>query len=214
MLFRSELILSLRFLDSVISLLEIKLAEIDHVATNGKEIGYNPHYILKVYKAEKYGVTRIYLHSILHCVFSHPFVDSLVDHDCWNLACDIAVENIINELQIQCADGIFRQEQDEFVSILKQNLKVITAEKIYRYLLDAKLTKNEISRLHNIFARDDHDVWYQTQSAFDEPSSKPNGECADEDGAGAGSGSGFTPLTVELQAKIRENWRQDRKSVV
>ena len=60
---------------------------------------------------------RDYLHMVLHCVFRHNFVNTLLDLNCWDLACDMAVEAIINELNLQSTASVRRHRQ---ASLLEQ----------------------------------------------------------------------------------------------
>ena len=43
-------------------------------------------------------VARDILHVVFHCVFHHAFVKPPIDAYVWDLAADIAVENVINSL--------------------------------------------------------------------------------------------------------------------
>lgn len=93
MLSRNTLAVNLRFLDNAINKLPLKPSIItETVATDGRYIFYDESYVLKSYKSG-YNLTRAYLHMMLHCVFRHNIVGTLVDTLRWNLACDIAAEN-------------------------------------------------------------------------------------------------------------------------
>lgn len=161
----NSLTVNLRFLDSAMSMLEHKRYN-GTAATDGKYIYYDPYHILRTYKASKEMVTRSLLHMILHCVFRHFFINVLVENDCWDLACDIAVENIINELDIPCAKHNSESEQREAISTLLPRVKHLTAEKLYRYFLEKNISVEEKERLKKLFAADDHSKWYEVAPAF------------------------------------------------
>ena len=100
---RNNLVVKLRFMDMAIhSLTPIPNEDAETVCTDGRYIYYSPRYILKVYKDCANMPTRQYLHMILHCVFRHFFVNTLVDRQKWDLACDIAIESIALELNLDC----------------------------------------------------------------------------------------------------------------
>ena len=73
--------------------------------TNGEMLGYNPRYVLKSFLGENERPTRDYLHVVLHCIFSHMFIGTLVDKDLWDLSCDIAVESTISDLGLKATES-------------------------------------------------------------------------------------------------------------
>lgn len=156
---RNTLLVNLRFLDMALSQFEM-VNLLDSLAVDGKHIFYNPIWVLQRYKADKNQVTRDYLHMVFHCVFHHAFVDTLVDKEYWDLACDIAAENAINELGLSCLEVSREQKQLTHIHELKQNLNVLSAEKIYHYYLEYQVPKDEIAKIRKAFDVDDHFIWY------------------------------------------------------
>ena len=135
MLSRNTLAVNLRFLDNAINKLPLKPSIItETVATDGRYIFYDESYVLKSYKSG-YNLTRAYLHMMLHCVFRHNIVGTLVDTLRWNLACDIAAENIMNELDIKALSSPRQVRQGSIIDKIKTACRFVTAEKIYDYLL-------------------------------------------------------------------------------
>ena len=53
---------------------------------------------MRLYQKNRSYVIRIYLHILLHCLFCHPFDRKGRKEELWSLACDIAVENVIDSL--------------------------------------------------------------------------------------------------------------------
>ena len=101
---RNTLLVNLRFMDAAVSRLPLLATfDIETMMTDGLAVYYHPEYLLRAYKREKNLPTRYYLHMIFHCVFQHFFIDTLIDHTCWNLACDIAVEQVVDELHLSTA---------------------------------------------------------------------------------------------------------------
>lgn len=159
MLSRNTLAVNLRFLDNAINMLPLKPSIItETVATNGRYIFYDESYVLKSYKSG-YNLTRAYLHMILHCVFRHNIVGTLVDTLRWNLACDIAVENIINELDVKALSSPRQVRQSAVIDKIKTDCRFVTAEKIYDYLL-GNVDDLQVCAWSELFREDDHRIWY------------------------------------------------------
>lgn len=158
---RNTLLVNLRFLDSALS--QFELVPYDgSLATEGRHICYNPIEILKRYKNEKEVSVRDYLHLVMHCIFRHMFMNPSIDRPCWDLACDIAVEYSITELGLKSATAKREMLQQKVYSELKQEIKILTAEKIYRYYLDKGLSPLGMAQLRGLFYADDHFLWYET----------------------------------------------------
>ena len=94
---RNMIIVNFRFFDIALNKLKY-LPNSKSLEVDGKYIYYNPIYILNKYKENKNNLNHDILHMLFHCIFLHPFVNSKINKRYWNLACDIAVENIIIEL--------------------------------------------------------------------------------------------------------------------
>lgn len=158
LLARNTLLVNLRFLDAALS--QFTLAPADcPLATDGSHIYYNPRHVLRTYRREKERPVRDYLHMVFHCVFRHQFVDTLLDTDLWDLACDIAVEGVIAGLNIPAAASARQKDQSALLQTLRAELKQLTAEKIYRYYLDHRPSPAELLRLRASVWADDHSIW-------------------------------------------------------
>ena len=120
---RDTLLVNLRFLDAAIHQLKLEqLDKVDTLATDGQHLLYAPWYILNTYKQQKESISRNYLHVIFHCLFQHLFVNKLVHQDCWDLACDIAVENAINDLDVNSLANSRQSAQAKVIDKLKKSL--------------------------------------------------------------------------------------------
>ena len=158
---RDTLLVNLRFLDATIHQLKLQqLDEVDTLATDGQHLFYAPWYILNTYKQQKESIGRDYLHVIFHCLFQHLFVNKLVHQGCWDLACDIAVENAINDLDVNSLANPRQSAQAKVIDKLKKSLKLMTAEKIYRYYLDQNLSDEDLASIRQNFYTDSHALWY------------------------------------------------------
>jgi predicted metal-dependent peptidase len=158
---RDTLLVNLRFLDAAIHQLIIQPEdELDTIATDGQYFFFNTWHILNNFQRQMEAITRDYLHVIFHCIFQHLFINKLVFQSCWDLACDIAVENAINDIGIQSLDTARQSKQMQVITQLKSSLRLMTAEKIYRYYLDKKTSEEELVNLRQNFYADNHTLWY------------------------------------------------------
>ena len=135
LLSRNTLFVNLRFLDAALSQFIFTPAPLSF-ATDGQRLYYDARHVLLRYKEEKEQAVRDYLHLVMHCVFRHMYIHTLVDRPLWNLACDIAVEEVINGLLLPCAAAKRQEQQWPELERLRDAVKQLTAEKLYRYFLD------------------------------------------------------------------------------
>ena len=156
---RNTLLVNLRFLDAALSQFALVPGPWP-LAVDGAHIFYDAPAVLRVYRKEKERSVRDYLHMVLHCVFRHSFVDTLLDHDCWDLACDVAAEAVITELDIRAATASRQSRQEAVLEQLRGAVKDLTAEKLYRYFLDHRPDPEKFLRLRELFYADDHTLWY------------------------------------------------------
>lgn len=130
---KNALALHLRLLCPALTILENKTID-GTISTDGVSLMYNPEYVLKVFRKDSAELTRDYLHTLLHCVFRHTYVVPWIQSQYWDLACDIAVENVITSLGIRDFSCTREYGQKPFLSELQKALDGLTAEKIYEYL--------------------------------------------------------------------------------
>ena len=207
LLSRNTLLVNLRFLDAALSRLEpVPWADL---ATDGKHLGYNAVQLLTAYKNDRAEPVRGYLHVVMHCVFRHMFIHRLVDHARWDLACDVAVENIINELGLRAAETARSRQQQSVIEKLGKEVKKLTAERLYRYFCDSGISNAELSRLRGIFGADDHSMWYlppeqqglsdNSQGSDDSGDGQPDNEGPTDSGAAPGSEEDWKDVSERMQ---------------
>lgn len=167
LLSRNTLLVNLRFLDAALNEFELEPGPLEMpdgsyavipIGTDGKKLYYEPRQVLQRYYAEKERVVRDYLHLVMHCVFRHMYVHSLIDQPLWDLACDIAAEEVINGLCLPCVTSGRQREQQKTIEDLRKEIKQITAEKVYRWYQDHP--PGNLSVLTEQFRGDDHTPWY------------------------------------------------------
>ena len=157
---RNELYLSMRFLDLALSGLkyEMNLSSL-YVGTDGEKILFNPRYLVQRYLCDRVLVNRAYLHMVLHWLFRHPFHLNERDEELWHLACDIAVESIVDSLPSKAVQLVVSDKRNETYDMLRRELKVLSAEGIYRVLKEKNLSIQEFGKLQLEYWVDDHVFW-------------------------------------------------------
>ena len=114
---RNKLLVNLRFLDMALSRFDIssKPDFTTCTSTDGRVYLYDPKHILTSYRVEENLPVRGFLHSVFHCVFKHMFINPAVDRGLWNIACDVAVESAINDLQLPYLNTLRTDRQKQFL---------------------------------------------------------------------------------------------------
>ncbi len=161
---RNKLLVNLRFLDMALSRFDIssKPDFTTCTSTDGRVYLHDPKHILTSYRVEENLPVRGFLHSVFHCVFKHMFINPAVDRDLWNIACDVAVESAINDLQLPYLNTLRTDRQKQFLEGFGGELTMLSAEKVYRFLVDKKLPEKTVKTLDMLFKFDDHLIWYMT----------------------------------------------------
>ena len=156
---RDILSVKMRFLNPALSRLE-PISSDWHLATDGVRLLYDPPYVVHTYVREKNRITRNYLHLTLHCVFQHFYVDLRINQMLWNISCDMAVENMITDMNMECVKVEREQKQQEVLEPIRKAIGQLTAEKIYHYLLRNRPDENTLIHWWKLFMADDHESWY------------------------------------------------------
>ncbi|MBR3068982.1 MAG: hypothetical protein IKG62_02925, partial [Lachnospiraceae bacterium] len=156
------------------------------MATDGKFLYYNSVHICRQYQKAREIPTRDYLHTVLHCVFRHLFISRKVDAAVWDLASDIAVENLINKLNLKSLSCDRQAQQEWLIRDLSKNVPRLSAEWIYKYFMEEGISPEEIEVLRRNFLADDHSIWHNKtilESGDGEKDENAPGE-HEEDGSG------------------------------
>ena len=155
---RSELYMDLRFLDIALGTLVYRADEnIRSFATDGTYLYFSTEQVLRVFQSNPKYLDRAYLHSVLHCIFFHLWIGGKRDREKWNLACDIAVEYTIDQMDKPSTRRILSWQRQTVYEELKQLKSGISAAVIYRYLSGRKPA--ELIALQKEFYTDDHRYW-------------------------------------------------------
>lgn len=174
---RSELYLSMRYLDLALSALSYDLnLQTRTIATDGVHLFYNPNYLIHSYEEDPIAVNRMYLHIILHCIFRHMTQAEQRDPDDWNLACDIAVESVIDSMEYPCVHRLVTDRRQEYYDSL--SLSVLNAEQVYAVL--TKMTYSQKIGMKREFTVDDHHFWEELQDDKEQPQQTSGGSSEDD----------------------------------
>lgn len=157
---KTELYVSMRFLDIALNSLDYEMdLSMKTIGTDSRKIRFNPGYLVENYQNDSVLVNRAYLHMILHCVFRHMFNHKEKDQEIWNLSCDIAVTAIIDQMEYRCIRLVVPDERQAMYDRLHGEMKVLTAEGIYKALKKRPLTWLEMEAAKKQFVVDDHVFW-------------------------------------------------------
>lgn len=163
---RNELYIHMRYLDISLSCLGFEADwNRNGAATDGFMIYYGPDYLIKLFAQGRKEVNRAYLHMVMHCLFGHMDGRKGRDAGLWHLACDMAVESIIDGLLKTCIrrpPSMFRREW--YQRLLHQGVKVMNAERVYSKLVEMKLNERQLERLKAEFFVDGHDLWEEDKT--------------------------------------------------
>lgn len=183
-----SIVVNLRFFDMAIAALKPKSQDgMGTAATDGVTFYYDPIWLLKHYEAEPGYVIRLYLHTLMHCIFHHNYAYDKVASKEWDLAVDLAVENIILELELPQAqlakDDLLKDrirqlwdemnglgEKDRYtqgvtwdqtgaIAAKRKEKLPFTAEHIYKHLLQGQLEESRLQELRRLSQMDVHDTW-------------------------------------------------------
>ncbi len=160
---RNELYLNMRFLDVALhSLCPEPSMQLMQTATDGLVLKYNPEFLMGQYRLGNVWVNRCYLHSIFHCLMGHVWnLRSKEDRQLWNLACDIAVESMIDGLPYRCLRSPSNPYRRAVYDGLAKKVPVLNGEGIFYLLRQARLDIRVVARLMQEFAVDEHFLWEQ-----------------------------------------------------
>lgn len=85
--------------------------------TDGRNIYFNPDFVIKSFQESSTKLEELFLHMLYHCLFLHLIMDVPPDRRLWDLACDAAVQRILqNERRERDPMKIYQEFQNAAVS--------------------------------------------------------------------------------------------------
>ena len=155
-----DILMHLRFFDMALSSLTFKESKGSGcVALSGKTCFYDGKALLKEYQKDSKWMARTYLHVLLHCIFFHSFQYDKLEKELWDLAADIAVENVIIEMSLSSVTLQSDKDALRKLAILKEDAGALTAERIYRFFTNNPPSVREKEEYKTLFQRDSHVLW-------------------------------------------------------
>ena len=155
-----ELSLSMRYLSRALDKLSFRMDfNTRRIGTEGEIIHFHPEFVFQLYVESPQKLYRLYMHSLLHCLFRHMFKTEDKDTELWNLATDIHVEYVLDSMDIELLSRPAYPFRENYFQKLEKEVKSLSAERIYAYLLEQNLSYEEKERLDLEFVKDDHSFW-------------------------------------------------------
>ena len=187
---RYELSLSMRHLARALDRLPYEMDfNTQRMGTEGERIHFHPEFIFQLFMESPQKLNRLYMHSLLHCLFRHMFKNEDKKEELWNMACDIHVEYVLDSLDVDLLRRPAGEYRENTFQSLEEKIKTLSAERIYQYLEEADLDYDAWERLEREFYKDDH-VFWKVIDREDAPGEEGEG---DGDGAPLPLPEDFTP---------------------
>ena len=154
---RNELCIDFPYLERALSALIPEGKENVHAfATEGVYLYYPSAHYLKVFEENEQFLRRAYLHTVFHCLYAHLWQRGNREVKRWNLACDIAVEFVIDGFNKQTTQRLLSWLRQQYYEKMREK-KVISAAGIYELL--AEEAPERLTELAQEFYTDDHALW-------------------------------------------------------
>ena len=128
-------------------------------ATDGTCAYFNSAYISDLYMRSDTAVNRLTMHVLMHCLLRHIGKKHGKDSVLWDLACDVAAESILDSLDAGCLGERPSPARQKFMGQCLSEMKVLTAEGVYRKLQRDRRSEYELAVLQREFIADDHGLW-------------------------------------------------------
>lgn len=156
-LVQNELYRELRFMDAALSAL-VWTADprLETIANDGVHLFFYPAHILQLFQKNPLFLDRAFLHTTLHCIFSHLWLRAGRVKRIWDTACDIMVEAVIDKMEKQCTRRPLTWLRKKTYEELEEKT-IISAAMIYQYLF--KLPEEQFESLSHEFFTDSHQFW-------------------------------------------------------
>ena len=193
---RYELSLSMRHLARALDRLPYEMDfNTQRMGTEGERIHFHPEFIFQLFMESPQKLNRLYMHSLLHCLFRHMFKNEDKKEELWNMACDIHVEYVLDSLDVDLLKRPAGEYRENTFQSLEEKIKTLSAERIYQYLEEADLDYDAWERLEREFYKDDH-VFWKVIDREDAPGQEGEG---DGDGAPLPMPEDFSPNDIPSQ---------------
>ncbi len=169
---RVQLMLKFRFLDMALWRMKAEPSSVQGryaMATDGKEVYFEPYSVLARFDESFNDMVRDYLHLVMHCIFRHPYDENHGEHRAWWLACDVVAESVAMEM----CGGRFDCEGDKARKAALSELRLLCGtvlpgklyalfDNVYKAPYGKSyrgLTSERLNEFASLFERDNHEAW-------------------------------------------------------
>lgn len=161
---RNEIYMELRFLDVALSALQWREnPSLTAMACDGVNLYFSPAHLLQVFKQNPRFLERSFLHTTLHCVFSHLWLRGGREKKRWDIACDIAVEHVIDGMGKNCTKRPLSWLRKKIYEELEEE-GIVSAPEIYVYLRE--MTGEALEKVYREFYTDSHRYWREEENGM------------------------------------------------
>ena len=212
---RGELYLNLPYLDAALCGLALRPGgEMTlSLAADGETLYYNGSFLAERYLRGRVLCNRAYLHVILHCMLRHLAKKQDRVPELWDLACDAAVESILDALHYPCLENGPVPAKQTFYGLCRAEMPVLTAEGIYRFLLKERYPEYRLAQLQRVFLVDDHGLWSPPEKEKKERTQRQDRQWKNRSDKTrtametvlAGQAEGGEPVLEQVRAAVRDD---------
>lgn len=158
---RTELYLGMHFMGPALGSLSLVMdLSTTSIGTDASYIRFNSKCLMTQYIEDPYWLRRVYLHMVLHCIFRHMYGGrQREDAELWNLCCDIAVESVIDSMDIPVITRTLSEKRSACYERLKAQVGTLSAQRLYHSFMSKERDYPEEAYLEQEFAMDDHSFW-------------------------------------------------------
>ena len=149
---RAELCDLFPYLDAAFDCLRWKLGTGPGFSVDGQVMYFPVRKTLECYSRKPAALRRGYLHMLLHCLFLHPFKPA---GEMWDLACDMAVEQLIER---QAQPRLTQEDAVRKDCFDRMGNEPLSAERIQE-LLETGVFPYTTEEMRAAFSFDDHSHW-------------------------------------------------------
>ena len=171
---RDELCIDFPYLERALSALAPEGKDnVNAFATEGIHLYFPPAHYLRVFEENELFLRRAYLHTVLHCLYAHPWQRGNRAVAQWNTACDIAIENIIDGFNKQTTRRLLSWLRQQYYDKMREE-GVFSAAGIYELLLEEP--PERFFLLSQEFYVDDHGLWGEKNGKIPNQNQKDRSE--------------------------------------
>ncbi len=154
------ILINMRFLDVALSKLKTVCREQTGAHLfDGSTLYYDPAHLLLQYQTAPHYAARLYLHTLLHCIFYHGRTTDKMNRTYWDLATDIAVEHTIVDMGLHLTELPSDDLLQNRLALLRKQAGGLTAEKLYRHFRIEEPSEKAVQEWHRLCHYDEHIYW-------------------------------------------------------